>query len=250
MRILLLNPNTSPGITALLDAAARPALAAGTELVSMTAARGVPYIASRAEAAIGGVVALELLAEHHAGFDAAIIAAFADPGLGAARELSPIPVVGLAEAGMLTACMLGARFGIVTFSPSLDAWYHESVAWHGLGRRCAGVFALDEGFTNVVGVQDEKAAALVALADRAVAAGADVIVLAGAPLSGLAAKVRDAIPVPVVDCAVAAVKQAEALVALRVRRPTAGSFRRPAPKPVQGMTGPLAQWIEGGDPVL
>ena len=75
MRILLLNPNTSPGITALLDAAARPALAAGTELVSMTASRGVPYIASRAEAAIGGVVALELLAEHHAGFDAAIIAA-------------------------------------------------------------------------------------------------------------------------------------------------------------------------------
>ncbi len=107
MRILLLNPNTSPGITALLDAAARPALAAGTELVSMTASRGVPYIASRAEAAIGGVVVLELLAEHHAGFDAAIIAAFADPGLGAARELLPIPVVGLAEAGMLTACMLG-----------------------------------------------------------------------------------------------------------------------------------------------
>ncbi len=112
------------------------------------------------------------------------------------------------------------------------------------------MFALEEGFTDVVGVQDEKAAALVALAGRAVAGGADVIVLAGAPLSGLAAKVRDAIPVPVVDCAVAAVKQAEALVALRVRAPTAGSFRRPGPKPVQGMTGPLARWIEGRDPGL
>lgn len=243
MRILLLNPNTSPGITALLDGAARPAIAAGTELVSITAPRGVPYIASRAEAAIGGVVVLEMLAEHHAGFDAAIVAAFADPGLGAARELFPIPVVGLAEAGMLTACMLGAKFGIVTFSPSLEAWYQESVAWHGMQARCAGVFALDEGFTDVVAVQDEKADALVALSARAIAAGADVIVLAGAPLSGLAARVRERIPVPVVDCAVAAVKQAEALVALQVRKATAGSFRRPGPKPAQGIDPRLGAWI-------
>lgn len=244
-RILLINPNTSPGITALLDAAARPALAPGTELVAITAPRGVPYIASRAEAAIGAMAVLELLAEHHANFDVAIIAAFADPGLGAARELFPIPVVGLAEAGMLSACMLGARFGIVTFSPSLEAWYGESVAWHGLGGRCAGVFALDEPFTAIEAVQAEKAGALVRLAAQAVAAGADVIVLAGAPLSGLAAAVQDQIAVPVVDCAVAAVKQAEALLALRVRKPTAGSFRRPAPKPVHGMSGPLADWITG-----
>jgi Asp/Glu/hydantoin racemase len=245
MRILLLNPNTSPGITALLDGAARTAIAVGTELVSVTAPRGVPYIASRAEAAIGGVVALEMLAELHAGFDAAIIAAFADPGLGAARELFPIPVVGLAEAGMLTACMLGARFGIVTFTPALEAWYQECIAWHRLEPRCAGVFALDEGFSDIVAVQDEKAEALVALAGRAIAGGADVIVLAGAPLSGLAARVRERIAVPVVDCAVAAVKQAEALVALRVVKATQGSFRRPAAKPVVGVEGALGLWIAG-----
>lgn len=227
----------------MLDGAARPALAVGTELVSVTAPRGVPYIASRAEAAIGGVVVLEMLAELHAGFDAAVIAAFADPGLGAARELFPIPVVGLAEAGMLTACMLGAKFGIVTFSPALEAWYHESVAWHGMQARCAGVFALDEGFADVVAVQEEKAEALVALAGRAIAGGADVIVLAGAPLSGLAARVRERIAVPVVDCAVAAVKQAEALVALRVRKATAGSFRRPGAKAVVGVDGALGRWI-------
>ncbi len=243
MRILLINPNTSPGITALLDGAARPALAVGTELVSVTAPRGAPYISSRAEAAIGGVVVLEILAERHAAFDAAIVAAFADPGLGAARELFPIPVVGLAEAGMLTACMLGAKFGIVTFTPALEAWYQECIAWHGMQARCAGVFALDEAFGDIVGVQDEKAEALVDLAARAIAGGADVIVLAGAPLSGLAAKVRERIPVPVVDCALAAVKQAEALVSLKVRAPTAGSFRRPGAKPVSGMDGPLARWI-------
>ena len=243
MRILLLNPNTSPTITALLHAAAHPAVAAGTEVVPMTGMRGVPYIASRTEAAVGAVVALEMLAEHGAGFDAAIIAAFGDPGLGAARELFPFPVVGLAEAGMLSACMLGGRFGIVTFSPALEAWYHECVAWHGLERRCAGVFALREGFRTIEAVAAEQADALVSLAHEAVAGGADVVVLAGAPLSGLAATVRDRIPVPVVDCVIAAVKQAEALVTLRPRKATAGSFRTPGPKPTTGVDGPLADWI-------
>ena len=242
-RILLLNPNTSPGITDLLAAAARPAAAPGTELVAMTATRGVPYIASRAEAALGAVAVMEMLAEHHACFDAAIIAAFGDPGLGAARELFPIPVIGLAEAGMFSACMLGARFGIVTFSTTLEAWYQECVAWHGLSARCAGVFALDEPFTAIANVQAEKAEALIRLAARAITGGADVVVLAGAPLSGLAATVRDHIEVPVVDCAVAAIKQAEALIALKPRKAQNGSFRRPAAKPSTGIDPTLACWI-------
>ena len=245
MRILLLNPNTSPSITALLDAAARPTAALGTELVSMTGIRGVPYIASRTEAAIAAVVVLEMLAEHGPAFDAAIIAAFADPGLGAARELFPFPVVGLAEAAMLSACMLGGRFGIVTFTPALDAWYTECVAANGLQSRCAGVFTLDTPFTAIDTVQAEKAEALVDLAHTAVAGGADVVILAGAPLAGLAATIRHRIPVPVIDGAIAAIKQAEALVALDTRKATAGSFRRPAPKPVIGMAGPLADWITG-----
>ena len=115
MRLLMLNPNTSQSVTDLIAAAARAAAAPGTEVVPMTAPRGVPYIANRAEAVIGGAVALEMLAASHATVDAAVIAAFADPALGGARELFPIPVIGLAEAGMLTACMLGARFAIVTF---------------------------------------------------------------------------------------------------------------------------------------
>ena len=243
MRILLLNPNTSPALTGLLAAAARSGASAGTEIVPMTAPRGVPYIASRAEAAIGGVVALEMLAEHHAGFAAAVIAAFGDPGLGPARELFPLPVVGLAEAGMLTACMLGGRFGIVTFSPTLVPWYGECVAWHGLAARCAGIFAGDAPFSSIAAVQHEQEDALVALSARAVAGGADVVVLAGAPLSGLAARVRGRIAVPVVDCAAAAVRQAETLAALGTRAPAAGSFQRPGPKPVTGMDGALARWI-------
>lgn len=244
MRVLLLNPNTSESVTTRIAAAGRAAAAADTEIVSATAARGVPYIATRAEAVIGGAVALEMLAELHGDVDAAVIAAFGDPGLGGARELFPIPVIGLAEAGMLTACMLGRDFSVVTFAQALEPWYRECVAAHGLSARCAGIRTLPGPFTAIGDVQEEKESLLIELACRAVAQdGADVVVLAGAPLAGLAARVRDKVPVPVIDCVAAAVKQAEALVALRPRKAVAGSFRRPDPKPAIALTPALAAWI-------
>jgi allantoin racemase len=248
MRILLLNPNTSESLTALLDRAGRSVLAPGNTLVSITAPRGVPYIASRAEAQIGGALALEMLAEQHGSFDGAIIAAFGDPGLMGARELFDVPVVGLAEAAMLTACMLGRRFSIVTFAVALGAWYQECVDLHGLTGRCAGIRMLDSPFNAVADVQSEMEDLLVDLADRAIREdGADVVILAGAPLSGLAPKVRDRIAVPVVDQVAAAVKMVEALVALAPRKAIAGTFRRPPAKLTIGLPDALARRISHQD---
>ena len=59
---------------------------------------------------------------------------------------------------------------------------------------------------------------------------ADVVILAGAPLSGLAQSIRDRVPVPLVDGVQAAVKQAEALAALAARKALRGTFRRPPAK--------------------
>lgn len=246
MRILLLNPNTTEAITQRLLAAAQAVAAPGTEILPLTAPRGVPYIASRAEAQIGGAIALEMLAEQHDKVDAAIIAAFGDPGLMGARELFDIPVIGMAEAAMLTACMLGKRFAIVTFARALGPWYEECVAMHGLEGRCAGIRMLDEGFADIADVQEEKEAVIVELARRAVVEDeADCVILAGAPLAGLAAKVAERIPVPVVDQMGAALKQAEALVALKPRKASAGTFRRPPAKSTQGLAEKLAARIEG-----
>ena len=245
MKILLLHTNTTSEVTDLLYAAGHRAASPETELVAMTAKRGVPYIATRAEAQIGGAIALEMLAEAGNGFDAAIIAAFGDPGLFGARELFSFPVVGLAEAAMLTACMVGQRFSIVTFSPTLAPWYNECVVMHGLGTRCAGIRALGESFKSISGVQAEKEDALVRLANLAVDEdGADVVILSGAPLAGLADKIKDRIPVPAIDPIAAAVRQAETLAVLKLRKAVAGSFRRPDPKPTTGLAESLAAVIE------
>ena len=212
-------------------------------LVPMTASYGVPYIATRAEAAIGATAALEMLAGQRGKIDAAIVAAFGDPGLGGARELFDFPVVGMAEAAMLVACTLGRRFGIVSFSRSLEPWFSEIVAWHGMTGRCAAIRTLDESFQSINDVQEEKEAVLIDLALRTVKNdAADVVILAGAPLSGLANKIADRVPVPLVDGIQAATIMAEGLVRMQPRKATAGTFRRTA-KESKGLAAALADVI-------
>ena len=245
MRILLINPNTSNDMTERMVATARPLLTPDVELVPMTASRGMPYIASRAEALVAGTITLEMIAEHHAGMDAVVIAAFGDPGLVAARELFELPITGMAEASMLTACMLGRRFSIVTFSSTLTAWYEDAVALCGLEARCASIRVPDVGFRSVATVQDELESDLVELTERVTAEDqADVVILAGAPLTGLATRIAERVPVPLVDPICAAVSQAELLARIRPRAAKVGRFARPGPKAAIGLSPALKAWIE------
>jgi allantoin racemase len=182
MRILFANPNTTVAMTDRIAAVARAAASPGTEIVAVTGQTGVPYIATRAEAVIGARVALELLAEHAGGCDVAVIAAFADPGIGGARELLSIPVIGMAEAAMLTACMLGRRFSIVTFATAVGPWFRECVEYNGLTSRLASIRCVSGGVRDINTVQDDKQALLVEACRAAVAEDdADVIILGDWP---------------------------------------------------------------------
>jgi len=245
MRILLINPNTSADMTARMATTGASVLPPDVELVSLTAPRGMPYIASRAESVIAAAVTLEMIAEHQAGMDAVVIAAYGDPGLVAARELFDVPVTGMAEAAMLTACMLGRRFSIITFSRTLTAWFEDAVGLAGLDARCASIRVPDVGFNSVATVQHELEAELIAQTERAVREdGADVVILAGAPLAGLSARIAGKVSVPLVDPISAAVAQAYLLARLNPSPAKAGRFARPGPKPAHGLSPALTAWLE------
>jgi len=115
MKLLIVNPNISHSVTELIADEARRSASVGTELTLHTANFGVAYIETRAEAVIGAYAALRELTEHHCGHDAAVVAAFSDPGLEAAREILPIPVVGLTESTLMSAAMLGGESGLWLF---------------------------------------------------------------------------------------------------------------------------------------
>lgn len=244
MRLLIVNPNISQSVTDLIEAEARRSLSPGTELTMRTAPFGVAYIETRAEAAVGAFAVLNELAEHHAGHDAAVVAAFGDPGLAAAREILPIPVVGMTEAALMSAAMLGGRFSIIAISRRIRAWYRETVDMHGLGGRLASIRCLDEALPNIGTVQTDKGEQLFALCEAAVREdGADVLIIAGAPLAGLARTLADRIPVPVVDGVSSAVRHAESLATLAPRGATAGSYAPPPVKDWAGLSPALGRLI-------
>jgi allantoin racemase len=247
MRLLLINPNISDSVSDLIRAEAQRSAAPGTEIEVLTAPFGVAYIETRFEALIGAYATAHLAAEHHARYDAVVVAAFGDPGLTGLREALPIPVTGLTEAALASAHLLGNRISIIAISQRIQAWYREVVTSYGFAGRLASIRALDRPLSAIGGVQEEHAAALKTLAERAVDEdGAEVIVLAGAPLAGLARSLKGQLPVPVVDGVSSAVRHAETLAALQPGKAIRGSFAPPPTKPNRGLTPALQALLDRG----
>ena len=113
-RLLVINPNTTASITDLCLRYVRTVVGDDIELIGATGRFGCAYISSEACYAVAAHAALDCYAEHGEGCDAVLLACFGDPGLFALREVSKLPVIGLAEASMQAAVERGGRFGIVT----------------------------------------------------------------------------------------------------------------------------------------
>ncbi len=246
MRLLIINPNTSDSVTELIAAEARRSASPGTELTVLTAPFGVAYIETRFEALIGAYATAQLAAERHAGHDAVIVAAFGDPGLAGLREVLPVPVLGMSESALASACLLGHRFSIIAISQRIQAWYREAVEANGLVGRLASIRALDRPLASIGETQHDNRAQLLELCERAVDEDrAEVLILAGAPLAGLARSLAGQLPVPVVDGVSSAVRHAESLVALKPGRATRGSFAPPPHKPNRGLPEAIARLLAG-----
>lgn len=216
MRLLIYNPNTTQAVTNRMVAQARRHAAGDTAIVGLSAPRGVPYISRLEQAAAAEAVTLEVVAREWPAYDAIIVAAFADPGLMAARALSKRPVLGIAESALLTAAMMGDRFAIVSMASTLLPVFETMARRLGLTERLATKFFLDAPVTDIARMPIDHGAALEA-ACRDIAARGEVssIILGGGPLAGLADSFRARIPVPMLDGVACAVRHAETLVRLR-----------------------------------
>ncbi len=245
MKILFVNPNITESITEIMASEARRSASPDTEIVPVTAQFGTLYIENRVEAAIAGHAVLEALAKHRADCDAAIVSAFGDPGLGAAKELMDIPVVGIAEAALLIAYTLGRRYSIVCPTKRLRTWYIECAALHGLDGRMASARALDQPIEDISRAKDDLADHFIEQCNLAVDQDdAEVVILGGGPIAGLARQIAAEVPVPLVDGVSAAVRLAETLVALDFRPPSRGSFALPKSKPAQNLSPALSAMID------
>ena len=110
----------------------------------------------------------------------------------------------------------------------------------GLSGRLASIRSINDSLTSIASVQQDFRETLLALSRQAVAEdGADVVILAGAPLAGLARELKGQIPVPVVDGISAGIRMAEAVAALQSGTHRAGAFAPPPAKDRKGLSGNL-----------
>ena len=198
LRILLINPNTTQNVTGLVARHVEAIAGDAATFLPVTGAFGAHYISTRASAAIAGHAALDAFATHGDGCDAAYLACFGDPGLLALRELASVPVVGMAEASCLEACRRGRRFAIVTGGALWQPMLTEFVASIGLADRLAAVRAIAPTGGEIAEKPDAALAQLAAACTAcATDDGAEVVILGGAALAGLAARIQPKVPVPV-----------------------------------------------------
>ncbi len=244
MKTLIVNPNTTDAVTRIIQEEARRSAPPHHEIVAVSARFGTQYVENRAEAAIAGHAVLDAIAAHGEDCDAVIVAAFGDPGVEAARELFDVPVVGISESAFHFAYLLGRRYSVVCMTPRLRTWYIECAHAADMSARLASVRALP---TLPGTLETARTAARAALLEQCLRAvdedDAEVLIVGGGPLAGLARELAPELPVPVIDGVSCAVRMVEALHALGPRKPVRGSFARPAAKPALGLADPLQRRI-------
>lgn len=177
------------------------------EIRAVTAASGVAAIQTAADAALATQAVIEAIAAN-ADCDAAIIAAFGDPGLDRARAEAPLPVVGLGQSGILAAGAEGRPFGIVTVGAAMRADIEGKVARYGAGDRLVALRFLAATVPDLI---RDRAAYRSAIADAVaacIADGAQAVLLGGAPFAGIHREIGSGMGVPVLDGLGAAVAAA------------------------------------------
>ena len=143
MKLLLVNGNRTRSVTEAVLAEARTVAHVDTQVDAVEAAFGADIVFSHAEHAVAGHAVLDALARHVTGYDAALLAISFDSGLAAARELLNIPVLGITEAALLTACQLGRRIGVVTIGRNSTPLYRDVFAQSGVADRIAAIGTVD-----------------------------------------------------------------------------------------------------------
>ncbi|WP_189218481.1 MULTISPECIES: aspartate/glutamate racemase family protein [Streptomyces] len=209
---------------------ARSAASPGTTVTGLTPAWGVESAEGWLDSYLSAAAVLDTLRTYDGPpYDAVVLAGFGEHGREGVRELVDVPVVDITEAAAHLACLLGRRYGVVTTLERSCGQIEDSLETAGVARNCAAVVGTGLGVLDL-GDTDRTEAAFLAAAERARRAGAEVLVLGCAGMTGLQRTLGEELGLPVVDGVGAAVRLAESLVALGLRTSRAGSYARPVVK--------------------
>ena len=212
MKILIINPNSDLEMTEAIQRTAEK-FADGEFEVTCKPTPGAPKFIETYEDEIKTAPGMiQLVRENEDKFDAFIIACHDDPNLDVMKEITRKPVVGIAEASMKIASMLGHRFSVLTTSE------HSIPIKEALARK----YHLQDVLASVRAPREETIKKNDELKYMETAQSsikedkAEVLVLGCAGMTGLDKHLEEKLGIPVLDGIVCALIIASGLVKYKV----------------------------------
>lgn len=236
MHIRLINPNTTQAMTGRIGAAAMRIAAPGTRISATQPESGPVSIEGHFDEALAAVGVLdEIRRGDGERVDAYVIACFGDPGLFAARELTAVPVIGIAEAAFHLATLISTHFSVVTTLGRTVVIAEHLLRAYGFEHHCRKVRAAE---ISVLDLEEDGECAFERIAAECRRArdedGVGAIVLGCGGMADLVGRLHAEVGIPVIDGVAAAVKLAEALGGLGLGTSKHGDLAFPRAKPYAG----------------
>ncbi|HDP37104.1 Asp/Glu/hydantoin racemase [Candidatus Atribacteria bacterium HGW-Atribacteria-1] len=222
MKILCINPNSSPEVTEGIEKICKEYALPDTEIEVKYIQNAPSGIESYHDAAVSEKYLLDRFEEWKEKYDGFIIACHSDIGVDLLRELTDKPVIGIGEASMLFALPLGHKFSILSLKRKKIPQKEDLVKKYGLENRCASIRATGLG---VVANYLEKKEKLIQEGKKAVEEdGAEVLILGCAGMAGLDKEIEKIVDVPVIDGVVSAIMMMESLIRYGVNTSKVGKY--------------------------
>ncbi|OGC82016.1 MAG: hypothetical protein A2V81_04710 [Candidatus Abawacabacteria bacterium RBG_16_42_10] len=227
-KALVINPNTSQEMTTEIKETATRAFQAPWECEVLSAPAGPESLESWTDYHLASVCVLPLAKSYQTDADGIVLACFGDPGLYLLKEYCEIPAIGIAEASMSLAIMLGAKFGILAGMRRAVELMDSMVRTYGMEARYAATESLD---MRVLDFEKDRGTTLGKLESTSLKLrqqGAEVLLLGCAGLTNFVDELQSRIEMPVIDPVNAGCQILKAIYACGLKTSHIGLFSYPA----------------------
>ncbi|MDQ2092954.1 aspartate/glutamate racemase family protein [Rhodalgimonas zhirmunskyi] len=210
--ILVINPNSAASVTqGIREAIAHLAPANGPAFEVIDLPSSPATIMTTEDVARAGITFAET-AQARPDASAYVSACFSDPGVELTRTLVKQPVVGVQEAGMLTAMARADLFGIIALAEGSVARHRLRIRAMGIESRLAAELALPGVSAEDSGRDERVYGMCVDLGRQLAQRGAGAVVLGCAGMAPIRARLERDIGIAVIDPVQAAAAMALGLV--------------------------------------
>jgi len=210
MKILIINPNSCLDMTDVIQKSAETFVKGEYEVMTLPTEGAPKFIDTYKDQALAAPGMIKIVKNYEDEFDAFIVACHCDPNLDLLREITCKPVVGIGEASMKMASMLGHRFSVISTAKHSVPNKQALISKYHLEGYLASVRYPRPEFEGCN--CNEEQIYLETSKDAIKEDMAEVIVLGCAGLAGLDKKIQEQVNVPVLDPIVCALIIASGLV--------------------------------------